>query len=60
MKDFYVKKIVSWNPDEYKYIPLDMALKAYDDYLHTLFAHVIQGHGFTSLKSFEIWLETEI
>lgn len=55
----YTKKLISLNPDEYRYITLDEALQDY---------HVYIGHCINNIddltaqdvKSFDEWLETEI
>jgi len=54
MINLYVKKLWSLDPDEYKYIPLDMAIMYYSRYLYT--AHATRRN----IKSFEEWLDTEI
>ena len=52
----YIKKVWSWNPTKYKYMGLNEAKKAYQDY----FDHCNKNHPKEPLKSFEDWRTTEI
>lgn len=54
----YVKKVWSYNPTKYKYIPLEKAIKGYDDYLNYYRENTYRDLKF--IKSFDRWLRTEI
>lgn len=57
VKDFntpYVEKIWSLNPTKHKFIPLDLALRAYRSYF------MYCANTNSPVKSFDIWLKTEI
>lgn len=55
MLTHYLRKVRSWSPKKYKYIPYGKALKEYDLYLETIFKS-----GTDHIKTFEEWLKTEI
>ena len=54
----YVKKVWTWNPTGYKYIPIEKALKKYKEY--TLNCIESKYVGPDEIKTFQNWLKTEI
>ena len=52
--NFYVKKVVSFNPEKYAYLEINEALRKYAEYLKL----AIEKGAF--IKNFETWIITEI
>lgn len=61
MINYYVKKLVSLNPDRYDYIEKSKAISGYYMYLQSILEQMKELLDIQDIpKTFQEWLETEI